>query len=389
MSPEQLDVANPARDEQPESLTPASDVFSLGIVLWELLTLDRPFGDENLKDNWGSTLDELAARRKSGVLPQAIAQLPDDCPGVLKEILLACLAAKPEDRYTSAGELADELRLCLHPAAQAVLRAPNRGWRRLARQFSLAALLLMALLPNGLAGVFNYFYNDQHIIDKLGSEATATFRQVMLVINAVAFPLGMAIVISLFRPVRQALMLRKSGDRAAMEKNAIARQRCLQIGHFTALVGIAEWLVAGIAYPIALHALGAGLGVNEYVHFVMSLAVCGLIAAAYPFFGITVLAVRAWLPLLFQPQSAASRDRAHLEWLGRVVWFYLGVAALVPMTAIVLLNLTGSPDRSALGILGTSSVIGLLGIFWMALLLQRDVRALTDLIGAKKEALGR
>ncbi len=386
MSPEQLDVANPARDERPESLTPASDVFSLGIVLWELLTLERPFGDENLKDRWGQTLDDLAARRKSGVPANAIARLPGGCPDALREILLTCLAPHPQDRYASAGELSDELRLCLHPAAQAVLRAPDRGWRRLTRQFSVVALVLTALLPNALAGVFNYVYNDQQIVEQLGPEAVVVFRKVMLTINAVAFPLGVAVAIRLFWPVRHALLSVPARAGPANVDAASALKRCLQIGHFVALIGIAEWTIAGIAYPVALESLGADLALNQFVHFVVSLAICGLIAAAYPFFLLAVLGMRAWLPPLFRPRLVTGDDCQQLEWLGRVVWYYLGVAALVPMLAVVLLNFSGSTNRTALGVVSGSSVVGLLAIFFMARMLQHDIRALVDLIGAKKQS---
>jgi serine/threonine protein kinase len=384
MSPEQLDAANPKCDEHPDSLTASTDIYSLGIVLWELLTSKRPFDEDNLRPNMGNALEQLSARRKAGVPEEAIHRLPDDCPDVLKSILLTCLAAEPTDRYSSAGELADELRLCLNPTARAVLRAPNSGWRRLARKFSLTALLLTAFLPNAVAGWFNFAYNDLQIIEKLGPNASDVFKRVMMVINAIAFPLGLAIVVYLFWPVRQGLKHRQSGQSADSTEFGIARMRCLRAGHCVALIGIAEWTIAGIAYPIAMMSFGADLGVKDFAHFLTSLAICGLIAAAYPFFGIAVLAVRGWLPLLFSAKSATADDRTTLDWLARVTWIYLGIAALVPMFAMVLLlNLSGSPDRTPLIVL-SSSAAGLLGLFLLARLLQRDIRAIADLIGAKK-----
>lgn len=83
----------PIRWMSPESLSkreysPASDVWSFGIVCWEIWTGRVPWDEE-------TDLLELALKiRGEGAHPA----LPETMPQWLQEILLACWAMAPADR---------------------------------------------------------------------------------------------------------------------------------------------------------------------------------------------------------------------------------------------------------------------------------------------------
>ncbi len=96
MSPEQ------ARGDA-GSVDRRSDVYGLGAVLYELLTGRRPFTEPGLE----SLLEQIQA-----TAPQPPRELNDGVPVELERICLKALAKKPTDRFSSAREMAAELRSC-------------------------------------------------------------------------------------------------------------------------------------------------------------------------------------------------------------------------------------------------------------------------------------
>lgn len=91
MSPEQL---------LGEDLTVASDIYSLGLVLYEMVTGSRPFRDES---SWTETLKRLTT------VPAAPVKVVPELDQRWNSTILRCLARDPAKRFSSALEVAESL----------------------------------------------------------------------------------------------------------------------------------------------------------------------------------------------------------------------------------------------------------------------------------------
>src|SRR4029077_10513273 len=89
-----------------------SDIFSLGVLFYELLTGKRPFG--------GDSLLEVIEKVKAAE-PCPPRQIEAMIPRELERISLKALAKRPAERYTTAEDMADDLRHFLDDAASSAV----------------------------------------------------------------------------------------------------------------------------------------------------------------------------------------------------------------------------------------------------------------------------
>jgi serine/threonine-protein kinase len=119
MSPEQVEA---------REIDHRSDLFSLGVILYEMVTGRRPFVGRGPASLASAILHDV---------PSPMDEVPRDLASELGPIVERCLAKKPENRYQSAGEIAEmlsKLRANIQTGMSSgakdavVRRSPRRGW---------------------------------------------------------------------------------------------------------------------------------------------------------------------------------------------------------------------------------------------------------------------
>jgi eukaryotic-like serine/threonine-protein kinase len=97
------------------AITGASDIYSLGIMLFELVTGQHPFvvTQSRRAQRWGDLPAELVTNPQTDLLrahltlhPPAPSQVNPDVPKHVDEVVLRALAKAPAERYQSAWEMA-------------------------------------------------------------------------------------------------------------------------------------------------------------------------------------------------------------------------------------------------------------------------------------------
>ena len=367
MSPEQLEAISPRHERTADSLTERSDLYSLGVLTWELFTGQLPF-PVDLDSTGQRPLLKKMIQRRTDEFSLDGSVIGKNSLG-LDHVLFRVLAPEDCDRFPTGLALAQELDLCLQPAARQLMHPSQDGWSAIARRFPLSTVTLLTLIPNLIAAVFNFLYNQHQIVNRI-PEAEPMFMRIQAIINSVAFPVGILSASWLAGSVAKATQSALNTNLTPQEF-AEQRRRCLNLGHVAAAVGLILWLIAAPVYPISLHVIMGSVPVEIYVHFVASLTICGLIAAAFPFFAVTMVSVHCFYPRLITWETMSSEDRLSLQRLMRQSWLYLMLAASVPMVAIVILVIAEPDFRAALVILAAGGVLG----YVLAVALFRHVQA--------------
>jgi len=161
MSPEQSQGKNPDC---------RGDIFSVGIVIYELLTSKLPFKAANIPATLYSIVNDN---------PKPLSEHVSDFPEALQGIIDKALAKNPDDRYQKISDLAADLRLLRNPQSQKVQAQEIRP-QTAPKTISLAVLYLRNIGRED-DEFLSYGITEDLIIDltRLGKFRVASMRSIM------------------------------------------------------------------------------------------------------------------------------------------------------------------------------------------------------------------
>jgi serine/threonine protein kinase len=383
MSPEHLMAFLPAGDTSHDVVDTRSDIYSLGVVLYELLTGQPLFGKPISGRSSVQLVQELAEERRSRV--PSPRQVQSWVPEVVDRVIRRCLDPDPTRRYQKAEDLAQALEGCRQLENWEREFPTEIGLTRASHHSPMLMVVILGLIPHLLGSLVNITYNTVAIVKDLTAAQQHVFNVVLLSYNAVMYPLLVWLFCRVMLPVIHVRTALAGPEPLDAEEVARQRRRALGLPMLAIILSVVGWVPGGVLFPLCIHLLAGPLSSDVFFHFLVSFTISGLIATTYTYFGLQGFVLRILYPRLWidprSPSQEARRELGPIE--GRLRMFQFA-AGLIPLSgAILVLSIGGEHLSLVFRIL----IVGLIGLgmagFGGALLASRRVsKTLSVLLGS-------
>ncbi|MFO0792022.1 MAG: serine/threonine-protein kinase [Pirellulales bacterium] len=412
MAPEHLDAFNPGDPTEHDAVTARSDIYSLGLVLQQLLEARVSIPVINRKGKMADTLRAMADDRRRPS-PACTATMPG-ARMTLERTIRRCLEPIPDDRFASGADLAAQLDGCqrmreaekklpsapkiathkrLWPLAWLTLfsKLPHKMFEAILRR-PFRWLVILVVLPQLAGSAVNITYNLSQIVGHLSDDQKAQFKQLVNIYNAIVYPIAVVVFVIVVRRVWRTWRALETGERLPEGEVQIARRKALRLPRWIAALTAFGWFPGGIIFPLVIMWRTPFLDFEYAVHFLTSFCLSGLIAMAYSLCGVEFVVLRVLYPGLWRDaqnftETARHELRNTHKQLGRIQT----VAILIPLAAaIVFVMLADISDASRgisfRGMVGALIVLGILGFHSTGAVFNSLSRVLVALTNAKEWA---
>ena len=348
MAPEHLDAFNPDHPSSADLVTEKADMYSLGIVLNELLNGKQTIQLPDRNAGMGETLRILAEQRRTK--PPTAAFGPPHAGKTLQQSICRCLAPSQEDRFTSGADLAAQLEGCRHLRIAERELPPLTGiyGSMLAKPF--LWFIVLVVIPQIAASILNITYNMTQIVGKLTEEQQQLFMRLVNIYNAIAYPIAVALFLWAVLRVRRCWF--EMHGTTPLPRGAVdeGRRQALQLPLWVAGLVAVAWLPGGIIFPAIISWRSTtALAPQAWGHFIASFTLSCLIALAYSFCGSQFIVERALYPRMWDDvRTFTATTRRELATMPtRLFWIQFLAGSIPSLAAILLLHLISTDTHPA------------------------------------------
>ena len=376
MSPEHLDAFNPANETHTDAVTSRSDIYSLGLVLHQMLEGKLAFPLPNRARPMAEMLHGMAEERRAK-RPVCHEGMPGSRK-TLERSIGRCLEPAPADRFASGSDLAEQLDGCRRMRQIEMRLPPMPRLLRGALKRPFVWIILLVIVPQFIASIVNFGFNFSQIVRKEVSPHREFFKMVAIVYNLIVYTGAITLFVITIRPVLQCWRALEGSEPISDEQVTIARQKALRLPIWFVGITAVGWYTGGELLPLIVKVFSPE---NSIAHFMMSHLVSGLIAMAYSLCGTLFVVLRVLYPAMWiDTREITATARRELKpvslWLS--VAQYL--AGAIPLATAAFLLIKGDTDAIAFRMLAAALIgLGILG-FFLANTLMRQMAQIIDLM---------
>jgi serine/threonine protein kinase len=360
MAPEHLDAFNPDDDTQVDAVTAQSDMYSLALVLDQMLNGRLAFPLPDRDRSMAQILRQLTDQRRAK--RPACHEGTPNARKALERTISRCLEPAPADRFERGADLAEQLDGCRRlRRVERQLLPPARFMRgALTRPF--VWLLTLQFVPQFVGSFVNFLYNFTQIARPIEDLHKELFKEIAIGYNLIVYPTAISLIVLAVRPVMKCWRGLESCERLTEEEVGAARRQALRLPIWFAVITACAWYIGGLLIPLVVKFLSPE---NSIVHFMLAHCVSGLIALAYSTCGTMYVVIRVLYPAMWQnTRGFTATARKELAPIGKWLVGAQYLAASIPLVAAVFILVVGDTADSRFRVLTTGLIgLGLVGFY--------------------------